>query len=86
LAFHVYILFSESLGKYYVGQSLKHSIRLKQHNRGQSHWTSRASDWKEVFNVLVDSRVQARELEKRVKARGAKRFIADHEEQSGIDS
>jgi putative endonuclease len=86
LSFHVYVLFSESLGKYYVGQSLKHTIRLTQHNRGQSHWTSRASDWKEVFNVLVDSRVQARELEKRIKARGAKRFIADQQEHSSIDS
>ena len=86
LSFHVYVLFSESLGKYYVGQSLKHTIRLKQHNRGQSHWTSRTSDWEEVFNVQVDSRVYARELEKRIKARGAKRFIADHQEHSGIDS
>ncbi len=86
MSFHVYVLFSESLCKYYVGQSLKSAIRLKQHNRGQSHWTSRATDSQEVFNVLVDSRVKARELEKWIKTRGAKRFIADHQEHSGVDS
>ena len=77
MAYYVYILFSATLDLHYTGFSHYPGVRRRQHNRGQSHWTSRANDWEELFSVQVASRIEARELEKRIKARGAKRFIED---------
>jgi putative endonuclease len=71
---HVYILYSEKLDRYYTGLSTRPDLRLKQHRRGESFWSSRASDWKQVFlQTCMDQKTQA--LEKQIKAQGAKRFM-----------
>jgi putative endonuclease len=75
--YYVYILFSESLNHFYTGFSTYRGVRRRQHNRGRSQWTSRADDWVEILSIKVASREEARELEKRIKARGARRFLAD---------
>ncbi len=80
--FFVYILHSSTLDRYYIGMTCCPGTRLKQHRRGQSAWTSRASDWREVFRLDVDSHLEARALEKAIKARGAKRFLLETASQS----
>ena len=77
MVYYVYILYSESLGKYYVGYSKFRAKRLRQHLGGQSDWTKRAQDWKEVFYQTMTSQQEAFCLEKQIKKRGAKRFLAD---------
>jgi putative endonuclease len=77
MAYYVYILYSESLAKHYVGCSKFHSKRLRQHLRGQSHWTKQAKDWKEVFCQTTTSRSEAFGLERKIKKRGAERFLTD---------
>jgi len=74
---HVYVLHSGKLDRYYVGIAKSVRDRLKQHLRGQSHWTSRADDWGVVFTRAVSSIAEARTLEKQIKSRGAARFIND---------
>ena len=72
---YVYILYSASLDRFYVG-ILKHlARRLKQHLRGRSKWTARAHDWQHVFHTTVDSYTIAREMEKKIKAAGVKDFL-----------
>jgi len=71
----VYILFSEKLGRHYVGITNDLSRRLTQHRNGQSHWSSRADDWLMVYSHQFDSMPSARQMEMTIKARGAKRFI-----------
>ena len=79
----VYILFSEKLGRHYVGITNDLSRRLTQHRKGQSHWSSRADDWLMVYSHQFDSMPSARQMEMTIKARGAKRFILDaHASQS----
>ncbi|QYH39290.1 GIY-YIG nuclease family protein [Algoriphagus sp. NBT04N3] len=39
MEFVVYILFSERLGKYYVGQTSDLDKRLKRHNSGRERFT-----------------------------------------------
>ena len=75
MAYYVYILYSESLGKHYIGFSKFRTKRLRQHLGGQSRWTSRAQDWKEVFHQVTTSLVEALSLEKQIKKRGAQRFL-----------
>ena len=61
--------------RHYTGFSEYHAKRERQHQRGQGYWTSRADDWQEVFSTTVETRKEARSLEKKIKDRGAKRFM-----------
>lgn len=74
---HVYVLYSPSLRKHYVGMSCDPWTRLKPHRRGQGWWTSRAEDWVLVHQESADDRETARALEKTIKQRGAGRCLAD---------
>ena len=71
----VYILYSATLNRYYAGLSNQAGKRLKQHRHGQSCWTSRAADWTQVFSCPCASYAEARALEKKIKATGARRFL-----------
>ena len=73
---HVYILYSPSLNKYYTGFSKFTGKRQRQHNKAQTSWTSKASDWKKIWDTQVSSIKEARELEKSIKKQGAKRFLS----------
>ena len=75
---HVYILLSEKSSKYYVGQTADMNERLKRHNEGRSKSTKSGAPWKIVFLKRVDSRSEAVLLERKIKKRGAKRFIEEH--------
>jgi putative endonuclease len=57
--YFVYIIFSSSLNKYYVGYSVNIETRLIEHNSGISTFTSKASDWefrwkKELHELLTN--------------------------------
>ena len=75
--FTVYILYSKKLNRFYTGFSQDFALRKIQHRISNSHWTGQTKDWKEIFQTEVPTRQQARALEKRIKARGAKRFLDD---------
>ena len=75
--FHVYVLRSEVLRRFYCGFSKYHWKRQRQHRAKNAHWTGAADDWQEAFHCAVETRAEARALEKRIKARGAKRFLDD---------
>ncbi len=72
---YVYILYSRSLDRFYVGISQHLSQRLKQHLRGRSKWTARANDWQLIFHLAMDDYASARTMEKQIKAAGAKDFL-----------
>ncbi len=76
--FTVYILFSSTVDKYYVGftsQSIE--ARLRRHLSAHKGFTARAKDWEVVFTETVSTKSDATALEKQIKNRGAKRFLAD---------
>jgi len=75
--YYVYILYSAATERYYVGQSQYREKRLRQHRREKLHWTRCASDWQEIFSREVEGRIAARELEVKIKKRGARRFLSD---------
>ncbi len=75
MSWTVYILYSKALDQYYVGMTTDPVLRQKQHLRGESRWTSRATDWVCVASEDVESREKARALEKRIKAHGARRYL-----------
>jgi putative endonuclease len=73
----VYILKSPSSGRHYIGITNNLEHRLHQHLAGGTHATAGAKDWRVVWSKPVDDHMAARELEKKIKARGAGRFLED---------
>jgi len=75
--YFVYILFSDSLQKYYVGSTEDINKRLEEHNRGKSSFTSKGIPWKIVITFDCETRSEAVNLEKKIKNRGIKRYLQD---------
>ena len=75
--YFVYILFSNALNKYYIGQSENVEERIKLHLQKTfpSAFTKIASDW-EVFLVIpCNSRAHALQIEKHIKKMKSKVYI-----------
>ncbi|MBL0008247.1 MAG: GIY-YIG nuclease family protein [Saprospiraceae bacterium] len=70
----VYILFSSSLNKYYVGSTLHLAIRLDEHNRGKSPFTKKGIPWNLIHHIECESQIRAVQLEYKIKKRGIRRF------------
>lgn len=73
----VYILKSLSTGRYYTGESTSADKRLERHNDGLVKSTRNRGPWKIVFRTSVESRAEALELERKIKKRGAGRYLKD---------
>ena len=72
-----YILRSSTAMRFYVGLTSDPNRRLIEHQQGKSRWSSQAKDWREIWCSERMPLADARSLEKRIKARGAKRFLHD---------
>ena len=77
MKFVVYILYSSSLEKYYVGSTADFSKRIIEHNSGKGNFTSKGVPWVEVKLIECGSRSEAVTLEKKIKNRGIKRYLQD---------
>ena len=75
--YYVYILYSDSLIKYYSGQTSNLEDRLIRHNSGREKYTRKGTPWELVWNTSVLTRSEAVQLEQKIKKRGAKRFLED---------
>jgi len=65
--FLVYILFSESKGRFYVGHTADILDRVKRHNDGRSASTKSGRPWTLVFTEPYESRAEAMKREKQIK-------------------
>ena len=77
MGYFVYILFSESLQKYYVGSTGDVVKRLAEHNKGKSNFTSKGVPWQLITTFNLVSRSEAVNLELKIKNRGIKRYLHD---------
>ncbi len=73
----VYILYSPSILKYYIGESAFPVKRLKDHNEGtrQKAFTKQASDWQTFLLIECDNRAQALKIEKKIKSMKSTKYI-----------
>ena len=74
---YLYIIYSFSLNKYYVGETSNFSERIIQHNNGfyKNSYTSKASDWNPVLIIEFDNISQARKAEGFIKKMNSRDFI-----------
>lgn len=73
---HVYILYSESKDRYYVGYTCqKVEVRLSQHNDGWSRSTKSGIPWKVVYTETCESKSEAIKRENVIKRQKSRAFI-----------
>jgi len=71
----LYILYSESLDKYYTGISHDPIQGLQYHNSSANDWTRRGRPWTLVFKKQFNSRQLAQNWETWIKQRGNRTII-----------
>jgi putative endonuclease len=70
-----YILFSESINKFYVGSCKDLKNRIERHGKDKSKFTGRTDDWQLVKYFEFQTKTEALKLELKIKKRGIKRFL-----------
>ena len=70
----VYILYSNTFDKFYVGETQNIAVRLEQHNQGfyQNSFTGFTNDWILQLELTVSNRVEARTIERYIKSMKSK--------------
>ena len=71
----VYVLYSPSLNRFYVGESANAADRLIHHQAGHQRYTRRATDWTQVFLKSTDSRAEALLIEKSIKSSKSRKTV-----------
>ena len=73
--FYIYILFSSTLNKYYIGYTADLSKRLEDHNSGISSFTSKANDWILKYSEPFATRELAMKREKEIKKKKSRSYL-----------
>ena len=73
----VYILYSPTLNRYYVGETNNIERRFSQHQRGciKNSYTKRASDWTLYLSITCSTLTHAKKLETYIKRMKSRSFI-----------
>ncbi|WP_041257563.1 GIY-YIG nuclease family protein [Fibrella aestuarina] len=77
MSYVVYIVYSDSLQKFYIGQTVHLGLRLEEHNRGKGNFTAKGHPWRLIASFNCETRTEAVQLELKIKGRGAKRYLQD---------
>ncbi len=75
--FTVYILFSESLNRYYVGHTGDLKDRLIRHNQGRSKSTKSGIPWKIMYTEAYQTKPEAYQREMEIKKRNQEYILND---------
>jgi putative endonuclease len=73
----VYILYSASADRYYVGQTANLDHRLQRHNRGEVTSTKAYVPWELKHSEAHETRSEAMRREREIKARKSRRYIEE---------
>ena len=73
----LYILYSKSINRYYIGSCLDLDTRLNDHLTGKHNnaFTKKTADWEVYFQIDQLKYEDARKLEKYVKSMKSKKYI-----------
>ena len=82
--FFVYYLYSEKIGKYYLGQTDSMDYRLWEHNTGAEKYTKRGSPWKLIGWIMCEDRSEAMVLENKLKRSKNPKYVRWYIEKNGV--
>ncbi len=71
----MYILYSEKLGKYYIGSCINMERRLYEHNIGHSKFTSTGLPWILKYKEEFPDFISAKKREAQVKKMKSSKYI-----------
>ncbi len=75
MTFYVYIIYSESHDKYYIGQTNDITDRIKRHNNGHEKFTSLYLPWLLKCSIEKSTRSEAMLLESKLKNLNRQKLI-----------
>jgi len=74
---YVYLIYSETFDRFYVGHTHDLEDRLVQHNLGKVRSTKPFLPWKIIYTETFEDLIQARKREVYFKTSGGRRFLKD---------
>jgi putative endonuclease len=75
--FTLYILYSKSFDRFYVGYTNDLERRIAEHNRKKGKFTDAGIPWELVHSELYSTKKEAMTREKYIKSRKSKSFIQE---------
>jgi putative endonuclease len=72
---YCYIIHSDSLDRYYIGQTDDFANRILMHNSGFSPYTSSANDWQPFLLIPCRDKSISTRIERHIKAMKSRAFI-----------
>ncbi|THV61376.1 GIY-YIG nuclease family protein [Flagellimonas alvinocaridis] len=83
MEYFVYIIYSESVDRYYIGHCQDLEDRISRHNGGRSKYTKIALDWEvkytESFSTRGDAMIREREIKKKKSRKYIEFLISERE-------
>ncbi len=74
--YHVYLLYSSSSDRYYVGYTTDLAQRVSEHNSGSgARWTRGKGPWALVYYEYFDSESEARKREVSIKKKKRRAYL-----------
>lgn len=81
--FYIYIIYSETLNKYYVGSCQNIEQRLQDHLNSRSKFTKVAKDWQLKYSETFNTRSDAYKRELQIKKMKSRKYIENLIETKG---
>ena len=75
--YSVYIIYSSTADRYYIGQTENLKHRLQAHNSGGVTSTKAYAPWELKYNESYNSRSEAMGREREIKARKSRRYLEE---------
>jgi len=73
--YFTYILYSDSTQSFYIGYTATLEVRVNKHNSKHKGFTSKAKDWRIVYNEQFETKKEAISREKQIKSWKNPKFI-----------
>ena len=77
MAYYFYILYSQSLNKYYIGHTNVLNGRLSRHNSNHRGFTGKVGDWKFVYHEGYQAKSEAYASERQLKGWESRKKIEE---------
>ena len=77
MCYSAYIIFSDSINRYYIGHIQNLANRISEQNSGETTSIKNGIPWRLVWSKEFSTRAEAMKSEKQIKSRGASRFLAE---------